>query len=265
VLLPDFLALLSGPNGERMVIHLEFYLDYSDSLPPKMGRYGGSLICQYDCAVGSWMVLIREGGPAVIPCFGEFVRGNSRIIHPFEVVRLWEISAQPILENESMRHLFALVPGLACDWENLRRVANEICESGDEQELSQLLLMLSLKYNEHQIEELIGKQKMGFAEVQQEGSSLLKGMREKATSEGLAEGLAAGIAKGLEEGKVEGQVDEARRLLRAVLAARFPGVESMSELDRIADVSKLESLLIDHALKASEREQIEQAIRQAAG
>jgi len=39
----------------------------------------------------------------------------------------------------------------------------------------------------------------------------------------------------------------------------------MSELDRIADVSKLESLLIDHALKASEREQLEQAIRQAAG
>jgi hypothetical protein len=53
VLLPGFVALASGPAGERIVLHIEFYLEYADWQPPKMGRYGGSLITQYDCEIAS--------------------------------------------------------------------------------------------------------------------------------------------------------------------------------------------------------------------
>ena len=112
---------------------------------------------------------------------------------------------------------------------------------------------------------------MGFGEVLWEGSSLLKGMREKAISSGRAEGLAQGIeegkqqgiAEGKAEGLTEGQAVEARRLLRTVLADRFPGLEAMPEIDRIAQVSTLESLLIDRVLKLSDRGSVEQAIREA--
>ena len=112
--------------------------------------------------------------------------------------------------------------------------------------------MLSLKYNKGQIESLIGRHKMGFSEVIWEGSSLLQDMREKATREGKA------------EGKQEGQAEEARRLLRVVLADRFPGLEAMPDLERITDIATLESLFLDRVLKSTDREQIESAIRVAA-
>ena len=151
-----------------------------------------------------------------------------------------------------MRHLFALVPGLACDWDDLRRVAEAVGESGDEAELARFLLMLSLKYNKRQIENLIGRHKMGFAEVIWEGSSLLQDMREKATREGKA------------EGERKGQAAEALRLLRVVLADRFPGLEAMPELERITDVATLDSLFLGRVLKSTDREQVESAIRSAA-
>ena len=129
--------------------------------------------------------------------------------------------------------------------------------------------MLSFKYDRSKIEELIGRPKMGFGEVLWEGSSLLKEMRENAINSGRAEGLAQGVeegrAKGIEQGLeqgieqgvqqgiqqgmqqgiVKGQAEEARRLLRAVLADRFPGTETMLEIDHIAEASALESLLVD--------------------
>lgn len=89
-----------------------------------------------------------------------------------------------------------------------------------------------------------------------EGSSLLKDMREKATREGKAEGQA--------EGEKKGQAAEALRLLRVVLADRFPGLEAMPELERITDVATLESLFLGRVLKSTDREQVESAIRSAA-
>jgi hypothetical protein len=285
VLLPDFVALAIGPGGERMLIHLEFFLDFVDWQPMKMSRYGGSLITEYDCEVDSTMILIRPGPPMKqIPEVGEFSKGRTRIVHPFRVIRLWEVSAEPILQNPGLRHLFSLVPALAADWKTIRRIADTILDSGNDEEISRLLLMLSLKYNKSRIDELIGRRKVGFGEILWEGSSLLKDMREKATSEGRAEGLARGLAEGreqgleqgreqgleqgreqgLEQGLAQGQAAEARRLLRAVLVDRFPGLEAMSEIDHIPNVATLESLLIDQVLKLTDRTEVEQAIRGAA-
>ena len=256
VMMTDFAALAIGPRGERLIVHIEFYLDYSAGLPVKICRYGVNLVLQYECPVISVMLLIRPGAPGNIPSQGEYVQGKTRIVHPFQVIRLWEVSAQPILADPALRHLFALVPGLACDWEDLQRVAEAVGESGDEAELARFLLMLSLKYNKGQIESLIGRHKMGFAEVIWEGSSLLQEMREKATREGLEQGMA--------KGEMKGQAEEARRLLRVVLADRFPGLEAMPDLERITDVATLESLFLDRVLKSTDREQVESAIRSAA-
>jgi hypothetical protein len=233
VMMPDFVARQIGPNGECVTIHLE-----------------------YGAEVYSLMILIRPGAPERIPAVGVFGNQRTQITHEFDTIKLWEVSAAPILDNASMRHLFALVPALACNWDEVQRVCDAVLESCDEAELSRLLLTLGLKYNQDKIEQLIGRRKMGFAEVLWEGSSLLKDMREKAISSGLAEGMAEGLAKG--------KTEEARRLLRAVLADRFPGLESMPELDRIAQVSDVESLLIEKVLKLTGRADVECAIRESA-
>ena len=276
VMMPDFVTMAKGPEGEVFIFHLEFFLDYADWQPAKMAKYGGSLMSQYDTEVNSLLILIRPGAPAVISSSGEYRKGKTRITHEFETVKLWEVSPAPILENASMRHLMALVPALAADWGAVKKAAEAVIDSGDESELSRLLLMLSLKYNKEQIEQLIGRHTMGFGEVLWEGSSLLKDMREKATNEGLEKGLQQGLEQGLEKGLAQGiergrragieagQCDEARRLLRAVLQDRFPGLESLPEIANIRSLSKLEALFISHALKDVSRAGVELAIREAA-
>lgn len=280
VMMPDFVTMATGPDGEVFIFHLEFFLDSADWQPAKMAKYGGSLMSQYDAEVNSLLILIRPGAPAVIGSSGEYGKGKTRITHEFETVKLWEVSPAPILENASMRHLMALVPALASDWSTVQKAAEAVVHSGDESELSRLLLMLSLKYNKEQIDQLIGRHAMGFGEVLWEGSSLLKDMREKATNEGLmaglekglekglAQGLEQGLAQGLEQGRragIEaGQCEEARRLLRAVLRDRFPGLESLPEIANIRSLSKLEALFISHALKDVSRAGVELAIREAA-
>ena len=71
---------------------------------------------------------------------------------------------------------------------------------------------------------------MGLVEAIMEGSSLVQEVRERA--------------------EAKGEAKEARRLLRLALADRFPGLEAMPELDRIANVADLESLLLRHAFRA---------------
>ena len=276
VLMPDFVTMAIGPRGQKIIFHMEFYLDYEDRQPAKMAKYGGSLMSQYDTEVRSVMALVRSAGRSVIPRSGEYKKGKTAITHEFETVKFWEIDAAPILENESMRHLFALVPALQSDWATVRKVAAAVVESGNAEELSRLLLMLSLKYNKEQIDELIGREKMGFGEILWEGSSLLKDMREKAISSGLAEGMAKGLEQGREQGLEQGREQglergleagrcaEARRLLCVALARRFPGLEDMPEIAAIPGVAQLESLLIDHVFNQTSRASMETAIRKTA-
>ena len=85
---------------------------------------------------------------------------------------------------------------------------------------------------------------MGFVEAIMQGSSLVQYEREQA--------------------EAKGEAKEARRLLRLALADNFPGLQTMPELDRIADLADLESLLLRYATRAVDRAAVEHAILVAA-
>lgn len=82
---------------------------------------------------------------------------------------------------------------------------------------------------------------MGFVEALLEGSSLVQ------------------EAKDL--GEAKGQAAEARRLLRLALSRKFPGLESLPEIDLISDIRLLEALLLDHVMFGVDAEAARQAIR----
>lgn len=62
----------------------------------------------------------------------------------------------------------------------------------------------------------------------------------------------------------ESKAEEARHLLLRALASKFPGLETMPRISRIASAGTLESLLIGNVLQATDREAVEQAILAAA-
>jgi hypothetical protein len=118
---------------------------------------------------------------------------------------------------------------------------------------------------------MLGGPKMGLVEAILDGSSLVREAIEKAESEaraaGLAEGhvagLAAGHVAGRSEGWAAGHVEGARRLLRTALQRKFSGLDRLPEIDAIASVETLESIL-GEVLSSIDRTRVEQVIREAA-
>ena len=106
VVMPDFVSELTFDDGERVTFHVEFYVNYFRGIPSLMARYGGSLAWQYLRRVLSLVVLLKpDGMPKKIPRTGSFDIGETRTQHPFQVVRMWELDAAPILESDDVRVL----------------------------------------------------------------------------------------------------------------------------------------------------------------
>lgn len=93
---------------------------------------------------------------------------------------------------------------------------------------------------------------------QLEESSYYQMILEKGMEKGIEKGIAKGIAKGMQTGRLE----EARRVLRRLLVLRFPGLETLPELDAVTSPERIESLL-EAIVTASDAEAARAAIRQA--
>jgi hypothetical protein len=89
---------------------------------------------------------------------------------------------------------------------------------------------------------------MGLVEAIVEGSSIVREQRDIATAAGLARGQAEGV----------------RRILRLALTDKYPGLETLPEIDQIDTVAKLESILMEQILRGSDRDSVARAIQSAA-
>jgi predicted transposase YdaD len=286
VVMPDFVASLVVDSGEPFIFHVEFLLAYHAEIPSTMARYGGSLAWQYRREVMSIVMLLRpQGVPMLVPEVGDYAIGRTHTIHPFRVVRLWEVDPGPLLEVDDWRLLPWSVLMDSSD-EDVRRVARILGREGDEESIGRFLTLGSIRYDRNRLEEMLGGSKMGLVEAILEGSSLVREATEKAAregasrglseglekglsqglekglSQGLEKGLAEGREKGLAEGRAEGRIAEAHRLLRVALKAKFPGLESAPEIDAIAAAEKLESLL-EIAITSTDRSIVEHALAAA--
>ncbi len=254
--MPDYVAALLVDGRDPCTFHAEFFARYRSDIPETMARYGGSLAWQYWRPVESVLLLLSERGvPAVVPEVGELVIGRTTVRHAFRTVRLWELDPEPVLETRN--------PGLMA-WALLMRTGREqagqlgrlVGATGNDLWAARFLTLGSLRYDRNELERMLGGPKMGLVEAIMEGSSLVRDERERGRAEGKAEGKA--------EGQSRGKVDEARLLLKRALTKRFPGLESTAAIESIADVDRLESLLLDHVLGDSDRATVEQAILTAA-
>ncbi len=238
VVMPDYVGLLSIDSQDPSILHVEFFLRYRKDIPGIMARYGGSLAGQYQRPVESLLVLFRkEGVPDAVPETGEHAIGKTRILHEFRTVRLWELDPAPVLTAGDPGLLpWALLMNLGR--EEAARLGAEIARTGSERWIARFLTLGALRYPREELMQMLGGPRMGLVEVIIEGSRLVQ--------EEFAE--------------ARGRAAEARRLLKLALAKRFPGLETMPELETISSVTVLESLLLDHAMRDPDRDSLEQAI-----
>ena len=252
VLMPDYVAAMAIAGQEPCILHAEFSLEYRKEIPSKIARYGGNLAWQYQRPVKSLLLLLRnQGVPDNIPLVGEYRIGETRLSHPFKTVRLWELDPEPLLSAGDPGLLpWALL--MRMGREEAERLGAEVGRTGNEQWIARFLTLGSLRYHKDELQQMLGGPRMGFVELIIQGSSLVQYEREQAEAIGLA------------KGEANGKAEEARRLLRLALADRFPGLETMPELDRIVDLADLESLLLRHATRALDGTSVKAAIQAAA-
>lgn len=260
VKLPDYVFKIVLPQQPPFLLHVEFEAVWHSRTPALIARRGGSLAWQYEIPVQSLLVLIRpDGCPATLPDVAEYAVGETRTTHPCRAVRMWELDPEPLLQSENRRVLPWAVLMKSTD-KQVRALAREVLATGDEELIGRLSILGGVRYDEEDLERVTGVPKMDLVELILQESSIVKVIKKMAHEEGQAAGLAKGEAAGL----AKGQADEARRLLSAVLASRFPGLETMPELSAISDLGTLESLLVDHVVPSFDRERTEEAIRAAA-
>jgi len=253
VVMPDYVATMRIDGGEPSVFHVEFFVRYRKGIPGTMARYGGSLALQYRRPVQSVALLLgSEGCPDELPAFGAHSIGETSITHAFHTVRLWELDPEPVLSEGGPGLLpWALLTRLGR--EDAWRVGAQVAATGEERLIARFLMLGSLRYDRSELEQMLGGIRVGLGEAILEGYSLRA--REAAERD---------EARAEARGKAEGKAEEARSILRRALARFFPGLELSREIDEIRDPDVLESLLLDHAIRATDRDAVMRAITLAA-
>jgi hypothetical protein len=267
---PDFVGMASTAKGGRKVIHAEFVSVYHRRMLAKMARYGGSLAWQYRAPVLSALVLLRRDGvPKVVPEIGHYDIGETRTSHKFKVVRMWELDPTPVLETKNPRLLpWALL--MKSTDEEVRKIASMVVKRGDDEAKTRFLILGKVRYDRNTLEDMLDEPR-GLARAILEASGLLQEWEEarkkgvkQGRRKGRQEGRKEGHHEGREEGQSAGRTEEARRMLRTGLRAKFPGLETMQEIDLIASPETLEQLM-EQVVLSTDRSAVHHAILAAAG
>ncbi len=235
----DYLAVLIAGLAAPYILHLEFQLDWWADLPRRIARYGASLVLQYERKVVSVVLLLRpDRVPEAIPKVGRYDVEGTFVEHPFLTARIWEIDPAPLLATKDPR-LFPWAVLMKCDDETVRGIGRVLAEVGDEESVARYLTLGSLRYDRRQLEEWSGGRGMTLEEAVIEGSWIFQDRLVKTRADGI------------------------RDALKRCLRGKFPGLETLPELDTIKDSAVLESL-IDHFVASADRAQMERAILNAA-
>jgi hypothetical protein len=263
VVLPDFVAIVTTAGGEQVIFHVEFLTYWEATAPRTIARYGGSLAWQYGLRVISVLLLVRpEGAPSEIPDVGCYDVFDTRLRHPFRVMRMWEIDPTPVLATGNIR-LFPWVLLMQSTDEQIRQIAAILRQSPDQEAIGRFLMLSGARYDRNSWRALLERgENMNLIEFLRTESWVAQDRRE-AREEGFAEGKAEGKAIGQAEGKAAGQAaGEAkgvRHSLRQILRKRFPELEAAPEIEQISDPATLDALL-ELALESTSVEPLRTAI-----
>jgi hypothetical protein len=243
VIMPDYVAIIRShaPAGDSrtFVFHAEFLLHYRSDAPSTMARYGGSLAWQYQLPVDSVLALLRpQGVPSRIPEYGEYGFGSTRTVHPFRVVRLWELDPTPVLETGNPKLLSWALLMKSSD-RQVREIASVLARERDEEALGRFLTVGVIRYDRSTLMNLFGGRHSSLIEAMLDGSPLVQEKCETARAE------------------------EGRSFLRRLLKRSHPELETVPEIDRISDRQALESLG-DMVLDGADQDAIRAAIVAAA-
>lgn len=231
------------------MLHIEFQRSGDSQMAERLWEYNLKATRQYRCPVWSVVLYLKKDGEvAESPMIRDFPIG--RVVHrfDFEVIKLWELSDEELVQ----RGLPGLLPLLPLTKGGAKR---EVVEDVItrllplEQELRSELLTLtyglaSLAFGKRKkVEQDWLKRRFALMYDMLRETPAFQDIIREGIEEGLEKGLEKGLVKGLEIGRKEG-LEAFRQTLMHVVEARFPkftrlakeraaAVDDPDELDRL--------------------------------
>lgn len=248
VVMPDSAMRVKTPGRPPFIFHAEIERSFRKQKLRTVALYGGGLMTQHRLPVRTVILLLgRHGNPPFDEGTAEFALSGTRVLHPFRLVRVWELDPAPLLASGDPRVL-PWVAMMKSTESQVKQVAGLLHQCGDEDLLARFYMLAATRYDREELEEIVGDRRMGLMEYIYENSSVFAEFR----------------AKEKAQSRLRARVDEARKLLSSCLASKFPGLESMEELRKVKEVDVLEKLLLEHVIGGSDRRTVRQAILKAA-
>ncbi len=243
-------------TDREWMVHYEAQTRYQADLPERMAWYGVALALRFRLPIEMALVLLVERhAPAAPPSGFHVDLGAVRFDARYRVVRLWELDAGGVLET-GRPALLPWIPLMRANLALVEAAAAEIVRRGDRKLAAEFVVLGGLRYDREGLAELLARLRGMLTQEMLEESSYYQMVLEK--------GMEKGIEKGIQKGIQKGTVAEAQKNLRLILGVRFPGLETIAEIDLIQDARQLEQLLVE-AVTASDRDRLAAAIRSAAG
>ncbi len=242
----DFVTFIRAAG---VLVHVEFHLDPTSDPPLafRMLDYWVRLFRRYRTPVRQVVVLLKST-PAAQEMPGTFTAGMTQ--HSFHVLRLWEVDATELLDDEALLPL-AVLGKAASDEVLLRETAARVERMTDATQRANVSacaqVLAGLRFDRALIRALFREEAMRESVIYQEimERGLAQGI-ERGLAQGIERGLAQGIERGLAQGLAQGSRLEAIRLTRTLLERRFgPLPESLADQIALLSREQAESLAIE--------------------
>lgn len=239
-------AFLIRQGDRKGILHLEAELRWHKGIPRDMGRYAQTLDLRLELPVRSILVLLtKQSAPEPVPDTYAFERGAMEFRFRYEALKLWEMDGAEVVDMGRPRLMpWALLMNTP---KAKARKAGEMVEATMDRELGAQFVTfgtLGKRYDRVELLEMLGRlQPMLLRDEILEQSGFVQHFQKKAFERGVEEGREEGREEGHEAGRADGQAEEARRMLKLVLAKRFPGLETPGSIDRLNDAAAIERLV----------------------
>jgi hypothetical protein len=183
-------------------------------------------------------------------------------------IRLWEVSATPILEGNRIG-VMHLVPLMKHTREQAREAARRIKASGDENLMALFLALGGKVYDRDELERWLAVMNQAILEIASTtpfGQDLMEMGRAKGVEAGRKEGLREGRKEGRTEGRKEGlreadqkSCDRVVGMVRDLLQSRFPDLVDHPSLNKLL-TSERAFRLLEGLLEAKSRKSVLEAL-----
>ncbi len=225
----------------REIVHFDFQSSASATKHADILVYNTLLHRQYQVPVHSTVILLRP--QAVHPNLNGSVAyaprpRRGRMDFGYEVVRLWDRSAEDLLVSDVSAAPFAVLGALP---------ENMSLETGLASVVQKLIARLQRDTPKDNALRLLTAAYVlsGLRVPRTKALHLFDGVRAMRDSDTFMAIIEEGEAKGLKKGRLQGRLEEARALLFRIGTRKFgpPGKRVMSAVDAIADIEQLENIL----------------------